>query len=129
MMGQAMYFQRIAAPNGHDEPFSIRRYVDETRRLLEVLDRRLDGRDYIVDDYSIADMMTYPWARAYVWAKASIDGLDNLQAWFDRIDARPAVQKALTIPKAQPQFWDENASADAFLKENAARFASDVKKA
>lgn len=57
----------------------------------------------------------------------SVDGLPHLQAWFDRIDARPAVQKALTIPKANPQFWDENADASAFAKENAARFASDVK--
>ncbi len=41
MMGQAMYFQRIAAPNGEEHPFSINRYVAESRRLLEVLDRRL----------------------------------------------------------------------------------------
>ncbi|MFC3612737.1 glutathione S-transferase family protein [Lutimaribacter marinistellae] len=130
MMGQAMYFQRIAAPNGHDEPFSIKRYVDESRRLLEVMDTRLDGREWIAaDEYTIADMMLYPWARAYVWAKVDVDGLSNLKAWFDRIDARPAVQKALTIPKAQPQFWDENADPSAFLKENAARFATDVKKA
>lgn len=128
MMGQAMYFQRIAAPNGHEEPFSIKRYVDESRRLMEVLNTRLEGRDYIVGDYSIADIMIYPWARAYPWAHVRVDDLPHLKAWFDRIDARPAVQKALTIPKAQPQFWDENADAEAFLKENAARFASDVKK-
>lgn len=128
MMGQAMYFQRIAAPNGQEEPFAIRRYVDETRRLLDVLDTRLSDRDYLVGDYSIADMAVYPWARAYPWAKVSIEGLPHLKAWFERIDARPAVQKALTIPKAQPQFWDDAADADAFLKENAARFASDVKK-
>ncbi|WP_425091299.1 glutathione S-transferase family protein [Tropicimonas sp. S265A] len=127
MMGQAMYFQRIAAPNGHEEPFSIKRYVDETRRLLEVLDTRLEGRAWLAADaYSIADMATYPWARAYVWANVSIDGLPNLQAWFDRIDARPAVRKALTIPKAQPAFWG-HADESAFLKENAARFSSDVK--
>ncbi|MEM8915066.1 MAG: glutathione binding-like protein, partial [Pseudomonadota bacterium] len=89
MMGQAMYFQRIAAPNGQEEPFSIKRYVDESRRLLEVLNTRLEGRDYLVgEDYSIADIITYPWARAYPWAKVSIEGLDNLTAWFDRIDAR-----------------------------------------
>ena len=128
MMGQAMYFQHIAAPNGHEEPFSIKRYVDESRRLLEVLDAHLEGRDWIAaGEYTIADMMIYPWARAYVWARVSVDGLPHLQAWFDRIDARPAVQKALTIPKANPQFWDENADASAFAKENAARFASDVK--
>ncbi|MEM8758708.1 MAG: glutathione binding-like protein [Pseudomonadota bacterium] len=129
MMGQAMYFQRIAAPNGHEEPFAIKRYVDETRRLLEVLDARLKGREWLAGDaYSIADMATYPWARAYPWAKVCIDGLDNLQAWFDRIDARPTVQKALTIPKAQPQFWDAAADNGAFAAENAARFAADAQK-
>ncbi|EFO34113.1 glutathione S-transferase [Roseibium sp. TrichSKD4] len=127
MMGQAMYFQRIAAPNGHDEPFSIKRYVDETRRLLEVLNTRLSGREWLAaDQYTIADMATFPWARAYPWAKIDIDELEHLQAWFERIDARPAVQKALTIPKAQPVFWGL-ADESEFLKENAARFASDVK--
>ena len=126
MMGQAMYFQRIAAPNGEDNPFAIKRYVDETRRLLEVLDTRLQGREWLAaDEYTIADMATYPWARAYVWAKADVDGLDNLQAWFKRLDERPQVQKALTIPKAQPAFWGD-ADETAFLAENAARFASDV---
>ena len=127
MMGQAMYFQRIAAPNGHVEDFSIARYRRESRRLLEVLDTRLSGRDFLVGSYSIADMAVYPWARAYPWANVSVEGLPNLQAWFARIDARPVVQKALTVPKAQPQFWDPNSDAEAFLRENAARFASDVK--
>ncbi len=128
MMGQAMYFQRIAVPNGQEEPFSIKRYVDETRRLLEVLDTRLAGREWLAaDSYSIADMATYPWARAFPWAKVAVDGLDNLKAWFARIDARPMVQKALTIPKAQPAFWGD-ADESAFLKENAARFAGDVAK-
>ena len=127
MMGQAMYFQRIAAPNGHEEPFSIKRYIDESRRLLEVLEGRLERKEWIAaDQYTIADMAIYPWARAYSWAKVSIDGLPNLQAWFDRIDARPAVQRALTIPKAQPAFWGQ-ADESELLKENAARFASDVK--
>ncbi len=129
MMGQAMYFQRIAAPNGQEEPFSIKRYVDESRRLLEVLNTRLEGRDWLAgDDYTIADMATYPWARAYVWAKVSVDGLDHLNARLERIDARPAVQRARTIPKAQPAFWGQ-ADDSEFLKENAARFASDVKDA
>ena len=129
MMGQAMFFERIAKPNGDDVPYAIKRYVDESRRLLEVLDARLEGREWLVgDQMSIADMAAYPWARSYFWATVSVEGLPHLQAWFDRIDARPAVQRALTIPKAQPQFWDENADAEAFLKENAARFSSDVKK-
>ncbi len=127
MMGQAMYFQRIAAPNGQEEPFSIKRYVDESRRLLEVLDSRLEGRPYLAgDDYTIADMITYPWARAYPWAKVSVEGLDNLKDWFGRIDARPAVQRALKKPKPVPAFWGDADEAQ-FLAENAARFAGDVK--
>ncbi len=127
MMGQAMYFQRIAAPNGHEEPFSIGRYVDESRRLLEVLDARLEGREWLAGDtYTIADIATYPWARAYPWAKVSVDGLDHLKAWFERIDTRPAVQRALQKPKAVPAFWGK-ADEAAFLAENAARFAGDVK--
>lgn len=127
MMGQAMYFQRIAAPNGHEEPFSIKRYIDESRRLLEVLNARLDGRPYLVgNEYSIADIITYPWARAYPWARVSIDDLDHLKGWFDRIDARPAVQRALQKPKPIPAFWG-NAAEGQFMAENAARFAGDVK--
>ncbi len=127
MLGQAMYFQRIAAPNGQEEPFSIKRYVEESRRLLEVLNTRLEGREYLVGDaFSIADIATYPWARAYPWARVSIDGLEHLKAWFDRIDARPAVQRALEKPKAVPAFWGK-ADEAAFLAENAARFAGDVR--
>lgn len=124
MMGQAMFFQRIAAPNGHDEPYSIQRYVDESRRLLDVLDKRLDGRDFLVGDtYSVADIATYPWARAWPWAKLDITGLDHLKSWLRRIDYRPAVQKALTIPKSVPAFWGDIDDTE-FAAENAARFRS-----
>ena len=122
MMGQAMYFQRIAAKQGEEHPFAIKRYVDESRRLLEVLDTRLKGREYLVDDkFTIADIATYPWARAYYWANISITGLDALQAWFERIDARPATQRALEIPKP---FWAFFGKGDvaAQEKENAERF-------
>ncbi len=127
MMGQAMYFQRIAAKNGEDDPFAIQRYVTESRRLLEVLDERLKGRDYLIDDgFSIADIATYPWARAYFWANVDISGLTRLEAWFDRIDAREATQRALTIPKAVPAFFGKGDIA-AMEKENAARFKGDVR--
>lgn len=99
MMGQAMYFQRIAAPKGNEDPYAIKRYVNESRRLLEVLDKQLAGKVYLLgDDFTIVDMATYPWARSYPWAKVSVEGLNNLNAWFDRIDARPATQKLLPFP-------------------------------
>ncbi|KAJ8612253.1 hypothetical protein CTAYLR_002897 [Chrysophaeum taylorii] len=127
MMGQAMYFQRIAAPQGHQDDFAIRRFVDESRRLLEVVDARLDGRDYLVgDDISIADFATYPWARAYSWAKVSVDGLPNLQAWFDRIDARPATKRALAKPHPFPAFFGQG-DVEAAVAKNSDRFKTDVK--
>lgn len=125
MMGQAMFFQRIAAPNGHEVPYAIERYVDESRRLLEVLDRRLEGREYLVgEDLSIADISTYPWARSHPWARVSIDGLDHLAAWLDRLDARPAFQRAVRKPKPFPAFFghDDDGASEA---ENAGRFRQD----
>ncbi len=122
MMGQAMYFQRIAKPNGDDAPYAIDRYVKESRRLLEVLDTRLEGRDWLVGDaYSIADMATYPWARSYFWATVSVEGLDNLNAWFGRIDARPKTQAALQLPEPRPSAFGQG-DVDAAAAANAARF-------
>ncbi len=122
MMGQAMFFQRIAKPNGDDVPYAIKRYVDESRRLLEVLNKRLAGREYLTGhDYSIADMANYPWARSYFWATVSIEGLEHLQAWFDRIDARPKTQEALQLPEPRPSAFGKG-DIEAAAKENAARF-------
>lgn len=122
MMGQAMFFQRIAKPNGDDVPYAIKRYVDESRRLLEVLNTRLEGRDWLVGDaLSIADMATYPWARSYFWATASVDGLDHLNAWFDRLDARPKTQAALQLPEPRPSAFGHG-DVDAAARANAARF-------
>ena len=121
-MGQAMYFQRIAAKNGNEDPFAIKRYVDESRRLIEVLNTRLEGRTYLVDaQYTIADMAMYTWTRAYYWANVSVDGLPHLQKWLERIDARPATQRALEIPEPYPAFFgkgdvkrQEDQNADRF---------------
>ena len=128
MMGQAMYFQRIAAPQGHDEEFSINRYVAESRRLFEVLDKQLEGKTYLLgDEFTIVDIATYPWVRSYYWAKVSIAGLNHLQRWCDRLDERPATQRALEIPKPFPAFFGKGDVAKSEAA-NAARFQSDVKK-
>ena len=122
MMGQAMYFQRIAEPQGQRDEFAIERYVKESRRLLEVLDKQLESKAFLVgDEFTIADIATYPWARAYYWAKVAVDGLNNLQAWFDRIDERPATQRALEKPRPVPAFFGRG-DIDTTLASNAARF-------
>mmetsp|Transcript_33014 Transcript_33014/g.77885 ORF Transcript_33014/g.77885 Transcript_33014/m.77885 type:complete len:242 (-) Transcript_33014:95-820(-) len=128
MMGQAMYFQRIAALNGHNDEFAIRRYVDESRRLLEVLNKHLENRTWMVgDDYSIVDMAMFTYPKCHFWAKTSIDGLPHLKAWMDRIDARPLTKKAMLLPEPRPAFWGEGDVA-AIEASNSARFAADVKK-
>ena len=122
MMGQAMFFQRIAAPQGIEDQYAIERYVAESRRLLEVLDQQLRGKTYLLgEDFTIVDIATYPWARSYPWAKVSVDGLDDLQAWFERIDARPKTQKAITIPKPFPAFFGKG-DITTSESENASRF-------
>ena len=122
MMGQAMFFQRIAKPNGDDVPYAINRYVSESRRLLEVLNTRLEGRDWLVGDaMSIADIATYPWARSYVWANVDVAGLTQLEAWFDRLDAMPKVQAALQLPEPRPTVFGKG-DMEAAARTNAARF-------
>jgi GST-like protein len=96
MMGQAGVFFRYAPER---IPFAIDRYQRETRRLLEVLDRRLHDREYLVGEYSIADIAHWSWAHAHDFVGVGIDGLTNLAGWLERIAARPAVQRGLAIPK------------------------------
>ena len=103
MQGQANVFFRYF-PEKIESVIS--RYHNETKRLYEVLEKRLVGREFLCDDYSIADIATWPWVRIHAWAGIEIDDLPNVQAWIDRVAARPAVQRGVEIPKA-PQQPDE----------------------
>ena len=96
MMGQANVFFRYFPEK---IPAAIDRYQHEGRRLLGVLDGQLAGRDYICDDYSIADIAAWPWAVTHAWSGIDIDGLDNLQAWLDRMARRPAVVRGRNVPQ------------------------------
>ena len=104
MQGQANVFFRYA-PEKID--YAINRYQTEVRRLLEVLDKRLQESEYLAGDYSIADIATWPWVRIYDWSGASIEGLDALQAWLDKIAQRPAVIKGMTVPVKSERLQDE----------------------
>lgn len=98
MMGQANVFFRY-----FDEkiPAVIRRYHTEVRRLLEVLDSRLEDREYLCDDFSIADIATWPWVNMYDWSGVSIEGLYNLQRWIETMQARPACARGNNIPEEE----------------------------
>ncbi|MFK7988209.1 MAG: glutathione S-transferase family protein [Sandaracinaceae bacterium] len=107
MMGQANVFARYAEER---IPFAIERYQRESRRLFEVLERQLDGRDYLVDRYSIADIANYAWVRTHRWSGVNVEGLPNLAAWRHRIRSRPAVERGLAVPVPRPKLrQDEEA--------------------
>ena len=95
MMGQANVFYRFFPQK---IPGAIERYQKEGRRLFEVLDGHLAHHEYLADEYSIADIATWPWVRIYDWSGISIEGLPHLQAWMARMEAKPACQKGITIP-------------------------------
>ncbi len=95
MQGQANVFFRYAPEK---IPFAISRYQNETRRLYEVLDRRLGEAEFLAGDYSIADMATWPWVSIHEWAGVAIDGLDRLQRWIKTVGERPAVQRGRAVP-------------------------------
>jgi len=95
MMGQANVFRHYAP---HKIEYAIDRYQKETRRLLEVLNKALEKKQYLADEYSIADIANFSWVRGYEWSGSSIDGLENLKKWMISIYARPAVQAGIKIP-------------------------------
>jgi glutathione S-transferase len=94
MQGQANVFYRYAAEK---IDYAIDRYRRETRRLYEVLNGRLKDAEYLGDDYSIADIATWPWVTGHEWAGVSLDGLDHLQTL---VAERPAVQRGIAVPDA-----------------------------
>ncbi|KAF0815153.1 Disulfide-bond oxidoreductase YfcG [Andreprevotia sp. IGB-42] len=104
----------MAGQNGHFAhaapekiPYAIERYVKETGRLYAVLNKHLADRDYIAGEYSIADIASYPWIVGHARHQQKLEDFPHLKRWFDRIAARPAVQRAYALveqinPKGKP---------------------------
>jgi len=97
MQGQAAVFLRYA-PQRID--YAIGRYQRETRRLYEILDRRLAGHEYLAGEYSIADMAAWPWVSGHSWAGVELQGLEHLRRWLDTVAGRDAVARGRRIPEA-----------------------------
>jgi GSH-dependent disulfide-bond oxidoreductase len=96
MMGQANVFFRYAPEK---IPFAIERYQRESRRLFEVLDKRLAECEYLAGDYSIADVANWSWVHTYPWSGVEVEGLDHLQRWLAAVGGRPAVQRGRAVPQ------------------------------
>ena len=107
MAGQNHHFVQYAPEK---IPYAVDRYVKETNRLHGVLERRLKGREWLADDYSIADMAAYPWVVPWKAQGQDLDAFPNLRRWFDAMRARPAVLAAYEKGKpwsSRPAVTDE----------------------
>jgi glutathione S-transferase len=110
MMGQANVFFRYFPEK--IQP-AIDRYQNESRRLFEVLDRRLGESEWLADDFSIADIANWCWVRTYKWSGVSIEGLANLRRWLDAMKLRPACQRGIEVPfRIESLVEDEKAARE-----------------
>ena len=103
MAGQAHHFRGYAPTMLADQrqvAYGAIRYTNEVHRLYRVLNKRLQGRDFVADDYSIADMAAWPWVTPWKAQGIIIEEFPDLKAWYDRIAAREAVQRALAHTEA-----------------------------
>jgi GST-like protein len=94
MLGQAHHFLQYAPEKIE---YAMNRYANEANRLYDVCDRRLGDHDYLAGEYSIADMAVFPWLRSADKQGVNMDDYQNVKRWFDAINARPAVERALEV--------------------------------
>ncbi len=97
MAGQISHFVNYAPAEGND--YSRDRYANEYNRCIGVLDRRLAGRDFIVGDYSIADMASWPWIMLYKKFGQTLEPFPNVARWHESMRARPAVRRGVDLGK------------------------------
>lgn len=96
MLGQTHHFVKY---NKGKSPYAETRYLNETKRLYGVLDRRLADHEYLAGDYSVADIATWPWISRFDYQTMDLNEYPNLKRWYLAIAARPAVQKGYQVPK------------------------------
>ena len=95
IFGQVHHFSKF---NSGVSDYAEERYVNEAKRLYKVLNERLEGRSYLVDDYSIADIATWPWVSRYEWQMIDLNDYLNVKRWYIEIAQRPAVQRGYDVP-------------------------------
>lgn len=94
MLGQTHHFRNYAPEKIE---YAVNRYSNEAKRLYGVLDRRLEGHEYVADGYSVADIATFPWLRSWKNQGVELEDYPHVQRWFSAIDARPAVKRGLDV--------------------------------
>ena len=101
MFGQLGYFLKFAGAEIEDKR-PVERYINETKRLLNVVDKQLEGRDWMTGEFSIADIALAPWLNGLEFYGArdivGWDSYKNAVAYVERFYSRPTVEKARNIP-------------------------------
>lgn len=98
-LGENGHFRRLGDKQG-DQSYAIRRFTDETNRLYGVLNNRLYDRPFIAgDEYTIADIISYPWTVGWEGQGQDINEFKYFKRWFETVSARPAVQRGLAVGK------------------------------
>ena len=98
MLGQNHHFTHYAP---QPVPYAIERYLQETQRLYGVLNRQLEKNAFIAgENYSIADMATYPWVAAHERQRIDLGQYPAVRNWFERVKSRPATQRAYALAQA-----------------------------
>lgn len=96
MMGQANHFIKFAS---EEIPYGKKRYFEETKRLLGVLEKQLEGQEFIIGEYTIADIACYPWVLGAESLRINRQDYPNVYGWIDRISKREAVIKSYQVGK------------------------------
>jgi GST-like protein len=96
MLGQVHHFVKY---NPGKAPYAEERYLKEAHRLYGVLNRRLEGREFVADNYSIADIAIWPWISRFDWQTVDLNQYPNVKRWYVTIANRPAVRKGYDVPK------------------------------
>ncbi|MSR11130.1 MAG: glutathione S-transferase [Gammaproteobacteria bacterium] len=96
MLGQTHHFLKF---NPGKSTYAEERYSKENARLYQVLEKRLQDRDYINEEYSIVDIATWPWISRFEWQQMNLSDFPKLKQWYLRIAARPAVQRGYAVPQ------------------------------
>ena len=95
MLGQAHHFLQF---NAGKSLYSEERYLSEAKRLYGVLERRLAAEEYLIGDYSIADIACWPWIARFEWQRIDLRQFPNTLRWYSSIAGRPAVKKGYHVP-------------------------------
>ena len=130
MMGQAMYFQRIAAVKGQKDDFAIGRFRAEGDRLLKMLDDLLKetGGPFLLGQHvTLADVACFPYCASAYWANIELSDKPHLSAWLDMLHERPSFARGLTIPFARPAFFGPPRATQQEIDEEIARNAGQFK--